>query len=1170
MADEQKQADPPVAPTEETPEGAAILADITEKGKAVAELKKGGGSKEDIDAAVKALIAVKTSYKEVTGKDLPVAPKPEGKKKKKKGGDGGAAPAKEVVKKVILKPGEPGYEDQLPIDPETGEPYSSKKWKKIQKGGYKDKSQKKKQEWGAAGSGKKKAAAAKKEQEQEKEPEVEFVNTTPKGDMKDMSSEMLPAYKPKAVECAWQDWWEKSGYYVADAAAGQAADHDKKFVMMLPPPNVTGSLHLGHALTVAIEDCVTRWHRMMGHPTLWLPGTDHAGIATQSVVEKKLFKEQGITRMDLGREGFLDKVWDWKHKYGKHITSQLRFLGCSVDWTREVFTMDDKLSRGVTEAFCRFSEAGIIYRRTRLVNWSCRLKTAISDIEVDHVDLKGSTMMPAAGHDPEKKYEFGCITSFAYKVKGSETDEEIVVATTRLETMLGDVAVAVHPDDKRYEHLVGKELVHPFVPERKVVVITDAALVDMDFGTGAVKITPAHDPNDYECGKRHGLEEITILTETGAINVNGGEFKGMMRYDARVAMEKALEEKGLYRGKEDNPMVLGICQRSGDIIEPLLKPQWYVNCASMAARAVDVVRSGEMKIVPKFHEATWYRWLENIRDWCISRQLWWGHRIPAYFATQKGVESLPKDDPKAEKQWVIARTVEEARTQAAAVLGCAPEDVELEQDEDVLDTWFSSGLFPFSTLGWPDDTPDMKAFFPGHLLETGHDILFFWVARMVMMSLQLTDQIPFKTVYLHAMVRDKYGRKMSKSLGNVVDPLEVINGCELDVLFEKLKSGNLPEKEIIKAMEGQKQDFPDGIPECGADALRFGLLAYTSQGRDVNLDVARLVGYRNFCNKLWNVTRFILMPENLAADWAPPADMMERLVGGHATLGPREKFILSKLNKCVKVCNDSMKSFNFADVTTALHQFWLYSLCGTYLEAIKPAMRGDDADAKGIAQQVLFLCVDAGLRLMHPVCPFVTEELWQRLPGHGQNLEAKVPSIMMAAYPQEMDGWTDDSAETQFEYAQEVVGKMNAQRASYQLKPSERPEFFVCVDDEAIQATITTCLEDIKTLSRAGNVTVLLNEGAPKGCAVTVLDGHTKIGCQLTGLIDFTMEVTKAEKKLAPILNSIVQIEKRMALETYLEKTPEKVRLVDADKLAKQQKQRDDIQQTIAGYQEML
>ncbi len=668
--------------------------------------------------------------------------------------------------------------------PETGEKISKNAWKKLQKNGGKEKAPKKE-----------KVAPNPQKEKKVKEKKVEevFVDETPLGEKKILEGIFPPSYQPKYVEAAWQSWWEKSGFYSPNVEAALKASQADKFVMVIPPPNVTGSLHLGHALTSAVEDTLTRWHRMNGKIALWVPGTDHAGIATQSVVEKMLKKEQGLTRHDLGREKFVEKVWEWKETYGNRITSQIRSLGSSCDWSREAFTMDENLSRAVTEAFCRFHEDGLLYRDTRLVNWSCALRSAISDIEVDHVDLEGQSFFAIPGHDQQKKYEFGMITSFAYKVDGSS--DELVVATTRLETMLGDTAVAVHPDDPRYKHLHGKMLVHPFC-DRKIPIICDGVLVDMNFGTGAVKVTPAHDPNDYNCGKRNNLEFIVMLSEDGSIAASGGKYAGMMRYDAREKIEKDLQALGLLRGKAINKMRLAFCSRSGDIIEPMLTPQWYVNCSSMAARSVAAVRNGDLKIVPAMHEETWYYWLDNIRDWCISRQLWWGHRIPAYFARIKGETEVEKNEPANNNRWIVARTENEAFALAAKKFNVDISQVLLEQDEDVLDTWFSSGLFPFSVFGWPNNTVDFKAFYPTSLLETGLDILFFWVARMVMMGLHLTDTLPFTTVYLHAMVRDKFGRKMSKSLGNVIDPLEVIHGCSLEDLLAKIAAGNLPAKEV--------------------------------------------------------------------------------------------------------------------------------------------------------------------------------------------------------------------------------------------------------------------------------------------------------------------------------------------------------------------------------------
>lgn len=586
-------------------------------------------------------------------------------------------------------------------DPVTGEQISKNAFKKLQKniGSKEDyqnaKKEKKEATQKALQEAKEKKAlnGGNNEKKKVKEPEPIYEDHTPIGEKKVL--DVFPAtYQPKYVEAAWQAWWESKGYYSPSIDKLPVSDRpklteDSRFVMVIPPPNVTGSLHLGHALTTAIEDTLTRWHRMKGKVALWVPGTDHAGIATQSVVEKRLMKEQGLTRHALGRDEFIKRVWEWKENYGNRITTQIRCLGASVDWSREAFTMDSNLSHAVTEAFVRFHEDGLLYRDTRLINWSCALQSAISEIEVDYIDLEGKTFLSVPNHKQQDKYEFGTITSFAYKIDG--LDEEIIVATTRLETMLGDTAIAVHPDDPRYLHLHGKYANHPFI-QRKIPIITDAILVDMSFGTGAVKITPAHDPNDYLCGKRNNLDFIIILTGDGKIASNGGKYQGMMRYDARIQIEKELKELGLWRNKEVNKMRLGLCSRSGDIIEPMLTPQWYVNCSSMASRAVQAVRSGELRILPEFHEQTWYRWLENARDWCVSRQLWWGHRIPAYFIrlhsdANNGIQ-VDKNDMSFAKYWIVARSEEEARLKAVEVLQIDINSFDLEQDEDVLDTWF--------------------------------------------------------------------------------------------------------------------------------------------------------------------------------------------------------------------------------------------------------------------------------------------------------------------------------------------------------------------------------------------------------------------------------------------------------------------------------------------------
>ncbi|MEJ1271046.1 hypothetical protein NN561_001878 [Cricetulus griseus] len=795
---------------------------------------------------------------------------------------------------------------------------------------------------------------------------------TQPGEKKDVSGTMPDSYSPQYVEAAWYPWWERQGFFKPEYGRPSLSAPNPRgvFMMCIPPPNVTGSLHLGHALTNAIQDSLTRWHRMRGETTLWNPGCDHAGIATQVVVEKKLWRERGVNRHQLGREAFLQEVWEWKAEKGDRIYHQLKKLGSSLDWDRACFTMDPKLSVAVTEAFVRLHEEGVIYRSTRLVNWSCTLNSAISDIEVDKKELTGRTLLSVPGY--KEKVEFGVLVSFAYKVQGSDSDEEVVVATTRIETMLGDVAVAVHPKDPRYQHLKGKRVIHPFLSQSLPVVFDD--FVDMEFGTGAVKITPAHDQNDYEVGQRHGLEAIGIMDSKGTLVNVPPPFLGMPRFEARKAVLAALKERGLFRGIKDNPMVVPLCNRSKDVVEPLLRPQWYVRCGEMAQAASAAVTRGDLRILPEAHQRTWHSWMDNIRDWCISRQLWWGHRIPAYFVTVSDPAVPPGEDPDG-RYWVSGRTEAEAREKAAREFGVSPDKISLQQDEDVLDTWFSSGLFPFSIFGWPNQSEDLSVFYPGTLLETGHDILFFWVARMV---------------YLHAIVRDAHGRKMSKSLGNVIDPLDVIHGVSLQGLHDQLLNSNLDPTEVEKAKEGQKADFPAGIPECGTDALRFGLCAYTSQGRDINLDVNRILGYRHFCNKLWNATKFAL--RGLGKSFVPlPTSKPE----GHESLVDR--WIRSRLTEAVRLSNEGFQAYDFPAITTAQYSFWLYELCDVYLECLKPVLNGADQVAVECARQTLYTCLDVGLRLLSPFMPFVTEELFQRLP---RRTPAAPASLCVTPYPE--------------------------------------------------------------------------------------------------------------------------------------------------------------------------
>ena len=951
---------------------------------------------------------------------------------------------------------------------------------------------------------------------------AEFVNTTPKGEKKDLSGPMAATYDPKAVESAWTDWWEREGFYTPSASAAQDLPADRKFVMMIPPPNVTGSLHLGHALTSAIEDTLARWNRMNGKVTLWLPGLDHAGIATQSVVEKALLREQNLTRHDLGRDAFISKVWEWKQQYGSRILEQFKRLGVSIDNSRLAFTLNEKLSRAVTEAFVRMWEMGIIYRANKLVNWSCSLKSAISDLEVEFEEFKGSTRKQIPGYPKSRTFEFGVLHKFAYKVEGSE--EEVVVATTRLETMLGDTAVAVHPDDARYRHLIGKRLVHPFVPSRFISIIADPVLVDPTFGTGAVKVTPAHDFNDYECGLRNHLEIVNILTDDGRINENGGKYEGKLRFEVREEMEEEMKRLGLYRGKENNEMRVGFCTKSGDAIEPYLKPQWYVNCKSLAQRAMSAVTSKDLRIIPEFHEKTWFQWLGDIKDWCVSRQLWWGHRIPAYQVT---ITNQGNEVSTGEEMWVCGRNEEEARRNAEKYRRSEGDVITIRQDEDVLDTWFSSGLFPFSTLGWPDDTPDLKAFYPGTLLETGHDILFFWVARMVMMGLCLTDQLPFHTVYLHAMVRDAEGRKMSKSLGNVIDPLEVIDGCPLDILLEKIQKSNLKTEEIAKSMEEKKKSFPEGMPECGADGLRLGLLAYTIQGRNINLDINRVVGYRQFGNKLWNAVKFTLFSLGPDYHFTPHFEIPAQ------NFTFQDRWILHKLAKATYEANRLLAEYQFGETVQVLHGFWLYQFCDVYLEAVKPILRSGDEGKIQAARSTLYTCVDYGLRLMHPMIPFITEELWQRLPL----TPGRSDSISTAPYPQEVRGMLDDSIEESMKHITTLVDSIRSSMSSLNLF-DKKPRIHI-QSNAPYAAVLVNNVGIIETLAKSGPVGAVREGNLPEGCQNVVVDDKTQLFIEVKGLVNVAVEISKQQGLIGKKEKYIEGIAKKLETQKSM---PEKVR----------------------------
>ncbi|KAH7886737.1 tRNA synthetases class I-domain-containing protein [Phlebopus sp. FC_14] len=975
-------------------------------------------------------------------------------------------------------------------------------------------------------SGEKKAKV-----EKDRKAEAAFINTTPKGEKKDMSQPMAAAYHPQMVEAAWYDWWEAQGFFKPQTAPEGDVKPEGLFVIPAPPPNVTGSLHIGHALTVAIQDCLVRWNRMLGKTTLFVPGFDHAGISTQSVVERRLYKSEGKTRHDLGREAFLDKVMDWKNDYQSRITNQLRRLGGSYDWDRVAFTMNPSLSKAVVETFCRLHEGGILYRANRLVNWCVKLNTTLSNLEVDQKQLEGRTLLNVPGYDAKEKFEFGVITSFAYPIEDS--DEKIVVATTRPETMLGDSAIAVHPDDSRYKHLHGKFAKHPFV-ERRLPIVADGVVVDMAFGTGAVKITPAHDPNDYDVGVRHGLNFINVLNDDGTLNANAGKkFQGMKRFHARREVVKALKETGLFVETKDNPMQIPICSKSGDIIEPVLKPQWWVNCKPLAEEAIKRTRAGELVISPKQSEADWYRWLDNIQDWCVSRQLWWGHRCPAYFVRIEGRENDTNDG----KNWVVGRTLDEA-TERAKVLA-AGANFTLEQDEDVLDTWFSSGLWPFSILGWPEKTPDLEHYYPASMLETGWDILFFWVARMVLLGIYLTGKVPFGEVLCHAMVRDAHGRKMSKSLGNVVDPLDVIHGLPLQALHDKLYEGNLDEKEIAKAITGQKKDFPRGIPECGTDGLRFALCAYSGGGRDINLEILRVEGYRKFCNKIFNATKFAML--KLDSEFIPNK---KALPTGNESLV--EQWILHKLNVAATEVNSYLEQRNFMAATTAIYNFWLYELCDVYIEAMKPMTDPTvDAKARASAQQTLLTCLDYGLRLLHPFMPFITEELWQCLPRRLDD----GPSVMVSQYPITDEKFSFRDAEKHFDYIFSILRTGRSLAASYNLQSDI--QFFIHAQSEEeatlIEAQQVTMLNLVKGCTK---ITVIQDlSQLPGGCGSAIVPSTTTVVYLLVkGLVNLAAEIAKCDKHIDLVQLNLQKLVNTMLHPDYQSSVPNVVQLANEDK----------------------
>jgi valyl-tRNA synthetase len=886
-----------------------------------------------------------------------------------------------------------------------------------------------------------------------------------------MAEPLAPQYNPREVEPELYRWWDERGFFRADPDSGR-----EPYTILMPPPNVTGSLHLGHALGTALQDLLIRWKRMQGFEVLWIPGTDHAGIATQMVVERELRNNEGLSRHDLGREKFLERVWEWKEQSGNQILKQMRVIGASPDWSRLYFTMDEPRSEAVREVFVALYEQGLIYRDHRLINWCPQDRTALSDLEVEH-----------------EENAQGELYSFAYPL--SDDSGEITVATTRPETMLGDTAIAVHPDDERYRHLIGRTVRHPFVG-REFPIIADAELVDPAFGTGAVKITPAHDFNDFEVGKRHGLEAINILNPDGTLNENAGEFAGMDRFEARKAVKDRLAHLGMERRTREYQLPLGRCQRCGTVVEPLLSKQWFVRIEPLARPAIEAVERGDTAFVPEAWTKTYMQWMENIHDWTISRQLWWGHRIPAWYG--------PDGHP------FVARTEEQAREQARAHYG---EEVALEQDPDVLDTWFSSGLLPFTALGWPHRTRDLERFYPGTVMETGFDIIFFWVARMMMMGLHFMDEAPFRTVYLHAMVRDEKGQKMSKTKGNVIDPLDV-------------------------------------TAEYGADALRFTLTAMAGQGRNINLSLSRVAGYQAFTNKIWNIARFAL-PHLVDHPRRDPAESRD-------DLELADRWILSRLTRTVQDTTDAIERFRFHDAADVVYAFVWGELADWYLELVKPRLYGDAGEAsQAAARATLGTVIDEAMRLLHPIMPFVTEAVWQKLPRRDDDPEA----LMIAAWPAARAEWQDDVAERRMAELQELIGSVRNLRAEYGIPPGTRIPLYVGGAAEEVRATLEGSKRALHDLARIGDLEFRGADGAVG--ATAVLRSGTEVFIPLADVIDLDRERTRLRDELERIRALHTATEGKLGNERFVSRAPADVVEREREKLLSYAEQREKLERKL-------
>ena len=856
-----------------------------------------------------------------------------------------------------------------------------------------------------------------------------------------MPSELNKVYTPTEIEDKWYKIWEEKGYFNA-----QHNNEKPGYSIAIPPPNVTGILHMGHMLNNAIQDAIIRYKRMSGFDTLWIPGMDHAGIATQNKVERML-KEEGTSKEEIGYDEFLRRTWEWKEKHGGLITKQLRKLGVSLDWTRERFTMDEGLSEAVKEVFVKLYNDGLIYRGEYIVNWCPHDKTALADDEVNHIDKKGK------------------IWEIKYRIK--DIDDYVIIATTRPETMLGDTGVAVNPNDDRYKHLIGKKVILPLM-NREIPVVADE-YVDMEFGTGVVKMTPSHDPNDFEVAKRTGLEFINIFTEDAHVNSNGGKYEGLERFAARKAILADLEAEGLLVGTKEHSHAVGHCYRCDSIIEPRVSTQWFVKMEPLAKRALEVVKNGQIQITPKRWEKVYYNWLENIRDWTISRQIWWGHRIPAYYAEDGTV--------------FVAKSLEEAEAQVCEKFG---KDVNLTEETDVLDTWFSSALWPFSTLGWPDKTPDLEKFFPTNALVTGADILFFWVARMVMMSLYINDEIPFSYVYLHGIIRDEKGRKMSKSLGNSPDPLDL-------------------------------------IAKYGADAIRFSFLYNTSQGQDIHFSEKLLEMGSTFANKVWNASRFVL--SNLEDfDVSTTSDNLEFKL--------EDKWILSKLQTASKLINENMEKYELDAAAKLAYEFFRGDFCDWYVEIAKTRVYGQEGSDKVVAQWVLRHVLDKGLKMLHPFMPFITEEIWQKL-------QTGEETIMLSDFPKEEKEFINIDTEKEFDYLKEIISAIRNIRGEANVSPAKKIEVIFKTVDENAKNILQN---NAKILDKLANVEKYkFDAQIPKLVGFRLVD-TTEIYVPLADLIDLDKEIEKLEKSIEKVQKDLNRTLNKLSNENFVKRAkPEAV-----------------------------